>query len=232
MMIEDRGKWYTPSKLVDQLWHRHMLDTKKYAAFCQRVAGYHLHHTPYYGEPSKFESWVAELRGHDPGGTLEAYQSKWAEAPPVQIWGTKGESGGGCGGGGGGGGGGECAAAGTAKIKLVLAVFICGPLAMLILSGVAKYVCRQYYWNLNPDPDNMDPPVHVCADVDGVVLVLVVLGVMALVLPKRYKVWKEQEEVFAETIRGLEGAGGGPPTPAADETAGGESTVVATNRVA
>ena len=104
MMIEDRGKWYTPSKLVDELWHRHMLDSKKYAAFCQRVAGYYLHHTPYYGEPSTFESWVAELRGHDPAGTLEAYQSKWAEAPPVQIWGTKGESGGGCSGGGGGGG--------------------------------------------------------------------------------------------------------------------------------
>eukprot|EP01043_Picozoa_sp_COSAG02_P064836 COSAG02_NODE_9600_length_2166_cov_1.061442_1_plen_278_part_10 len=87
MMIDDRRTWYTPSKLIDELWHRHMLDSKKYVAFCQRVAGYYLHHTPYYGEQSTFESWVAELRGHDPAGTLEAYESKWAEAPPVQIWG-------------------------------------------------------------------------------------------------------------------------------------------------
>jgi hypothetical protein len=107
MMIEDHGAWYTPSKLVDELWHRHILDSVGYCNFCKRVSGAYLHHTPHYGEPHSF---------HDPGftATLKAYKHKFANAPPSNIWGTVGESGGGggcggggCGGGGGGGGGGE-----------------------------------------------------------------------------------------------------------------------------
>lgn len=35
-----------------------MLDTVAYGAFCQRVAGDYLHHTPHYGEPHSY---------HDPG---------------------------------------------------------------------------------------------------------------------------------------------------------------------
>jgi hypothetical protein len=34
---------------VDTFWHYHILDTKKYAADCQQVFGYFLHHFPYVG---------------------------------------------------------------------------------------------------------------------------------------------------------------------------------------
>jgi hypothetical protein len=34
---------------VDEFWHYHILDTKKYAADCHRVFGYFLHHFPYAG---------------------------------------------------------------------------------------------------------------------------------------------------------------------------------------
>jgi hypothetical protein len=34
---------------VDTFWHYHILDTKKYAADCQLVFGYFLHHYPYLG---------------------------------------------------------------------------------------------------------------------------------------------------------------------------------------
>jgi hypothetical protein len=54
MMIDESGSWFTPSKLVDELWHRHMLDTVEYCSFCERVAGSFLHHTPHYGEPHSF----------------------------------------------------------------------------------------------------------------------------------------------------------------------------------
>lgn len=38
-----------PSEEVDEMWHAHILDTGKYAADCQAVFGYFLHHFPYLG---------------------------------------------------------------------------------------------------------------------------------------------------------------------------------------
>ena len=42
----DRGKKHIPSKIVDDVWHTHILYTKKYAADCQKIFGYFLHHEP------------------------------------------------------------------------------------------------------------------------------------------------------------------------------------------
>lgn len=44
---------------VDAFWHYHILDTMKYAADCQAVFGYFLHHFPYIG-----------MRGDDDAATL------------------------------------------------------------------------------------------------------------------------------------------------------------------
>jgi hypothetical protein len=135
MMIDDSGVWLTPSKLVDELWHRHMLDSVNYSSFCERVAGCFLHHTPHYGEPRASQRrmhahhrrshvwasdsntivrvcvWAGEPHSyHDPGfkKTLQMYAESYGTEAPKTIWGTVGESGGGggCGGGGCGGGGG------------------------------------------------------------------------------------------------------------------------------
>lgn len=38
-----------PTKLIDQFWHAHILDTRKYAEDCDQVFGYFLHHFPYLG---------------------------------------------------------------------------------------------------------------------------------------------------------------------------------------
>lgn len=38
-----------PSVDVDSFWHYHILDTMKYAADCEQVFGYFLHHFPYIG---------------------------------------------------------------------------------------------------------------------------------------------------------------------------------------
>jgi len=38
-----------PSKEVDDFWHCHILDTRKYAEDCQKIFGYFLHHFPYFG---------------------------------------------------------------------------------------------------------------------------------------------------------------------------------------
>lgn len=40
---------FVPSKLVDEFWHSHILDTRSYHADCERVFGHYLHHYPYFG---------------------------------------------------------------------------------------------------------------------------------------------------------------------------------------
>ncbi len=46
--------WYpsvelVPNKLVDKVWHAHILDTMAYAKDCEKVFGFFLHHFPYFG---------------------------------------------------------------------------------------------------------------------------------------------------------------------------------------
>ena len=38
-----------PNKEVDEAWHTHILDTRKYAVDCDRIFGHFLHHFPYFG---------------------------------------------------------------------------------------------------------------------------------------------------------------------------------------
>lgn len=43
------GKSIVPTKLIDEVWHTHMLDTRKYAEDCEAIFGRFLHHFPYLG---------------------------------------------------------------------------------------------------------------------------------------------------------------------------------------
>ena len=38
-----------PNELLDEYWHQHILDTRKYAADCEVTFGSFLHHDPYFG---------------------------------------------------------------------------------------------------------------------------------------------------------------------------------------
>src|SRR3989344_4649340 len=42
-----------PSKLVDEVWHQHVLDTQQYPKDCNRVFGEYMHHNPYFGTTPK-----------------------------------------------------------------------------------------------------------------------------------------------------------------------------------
>ncbi|MBX3620241.1 MAG: hypothetical protein KF891_09700 [Rhizobacter sp.] len=55
------GVTLAPDQDVDRFWHLHILDTRKYAADCEAVFGYFLHHFPYLG-----------LRGGDDAQVLQA----------------------------------------------------------------------------------------------------------------------------------------------------------------
>lgn len=72
----------TPSEVVDQVWHLHLVYTRSYwQGLCGRVLGQELHHGPTQGgtaEQAKFVDWYAR--------TLESYRRIFGEEPPSEIW--------------------------------------------------------------------------------------------------------------------------------------------------
>src|SRR3989338_2927112 len=42
-----------PSEEIDEFWHNHILDTKKYKVDCQNIFGFYLDHYPYFGLDGK-----------------------------------------------------------------------------------------------------------------------------------------------------------------------------------
>lgn len=43
------GKGIVPNKIMDEMWHYHILDTRAYIDDCDKVFGHYLHHFPYFG---------------------------------------------------------------------------------------------------------------------------------------------------------------------------------------
>ena len=43
------GKGIVPNKIMDKVWHYHILDTRAYHKDCDTVFGHYLHHFPYFG---------------------------------------------------------------------------------------------------------------------------------------------------------------------------------------
>jgi len=60
-------------KTLDDYWHQHILDTRKYAEDCRLVFGYFLHHDPYFGLGSEDE-WLENV------GLFAATQDLYEEA--------------------------------------------------------------------------------------------------------------------------------------------------------
>lgn len=50
-LIKKYGKEsrFPPSDDIDEFWHSHILDTKKYIEDCNKIFGSYLHHYPYFG---------------------------------------------------------------------------------------------------------------------------------------------------------------------------------------
>ena len=48
------------NEMLDDYWHQHILDTRKYAADCEKVFGFFLHHYPYFGIEGE-EDWAQNL---------------------------------------------------------------------------------------------------------------------------------------------------------------------------
>jgi len=70
-------------KDADDLWHVHILDTRKYAADCRKIFGRLLNHTPLYGPPSAPQRAVFKR-------SKQLYKEEFGKLPPspseVSFW--------------------------------------------------------------------------------------------------------------------------------------------------
>jgi len=71
-----------PCKLVDEIWHQHILDTIAYRADCDAIFGRFLDHFPYFGMRGP-EDAVALSDAY--ADTLELYQEDFGN-PPEGTW--------------------------------------------------------------------------------------------------------------------------------------------------
>lgn len=72
----------TPSKVIDQVWHEHLLFSRGYRAFCRDVLGRDFDHNPEL-VPIDTQTGVFEAQYL---GTLDAYRTEFNVDPPADIW--------------------------------------------------------------------------------------------------------------------------------------------------
>lgn len=51
---------FAPSELIDEFWHAHILDTRKYMNDCNMIKGEFIHHYPYFGLTDQENETVLE----------------------------------------------------------------------------------------------------------------------------------------------------------------------------
>jgi len=72
-----------PSKLVDLVWHEHVLDTQRYQRDCLKMFGKYMHHLPSFGgEEEKAELVEAQEE------MLKKYEVEYGEKPTKGMWPT------------------------------------------------------------------------------------------------------------------------------------------------
>ncbi len=75
-----------PCKIVDEMWHRHILDTAAYRQDCDRLFGHFVDHFPYFGMRSDRD---AEDLLDAYAETLNRYRVAFGD-PPLNTWTTEG----------------------------------------------------------------------------------------------------------------------------------------------
>jgi hypothetical protein len=71
-----------PCKVVDEMWHRHILDTAAYREDCDVIFGRFLDHFPYFGMRGEEDAQAL----HDAyADTLDRYREAFGE-PPADTW--------------------------------------------------------------------------------------------------------------------------------------------------
>lgn len=68
-----------PTKMIDEVWHQHILDTRAYAKDCEEIFGEFLHHFPYFGMYGEKDQSNLQL-------CFERTQSVWLECFGVPMF--------------------------------------------------------------------------------------------------------------------------------------------------
>ena len=76
------GADIVPCEIVDEMWHRHILDTAAYRADCDAIFGEFLDHFPYFGMRGEQDAQDLEDAY---AATLERYRDAFGE-PPEGTW--------------------------------------------------------------------------------------------------------------------------------------------------
>lgn len=76
------GADIVPCKVVDEMWHRHILDTAAYRQDCDAIFGRFLDHFPYFGMRGDADAQALSDAYVD---TLERYRIAFGE-PPENTW--------------------------------------------------------------------------------------------------------------------------------------------------
>lgn len=78
LRVQYPGTSLVPTHDIDEVWHGHILDTRAYAADCERLFGGFLHHAPSFGggERVQLEIGFASTQGL----WLDVYAEKLADA--------------------------------------------------------------------------------------------------------------------------------------------------------
>jgi hypothetical protein len=79
LQLADPDAAIVPCKLVDDIWHQHILDTAAYREACDAIFGRFLDHYPYFGMRGEDDAQAL----HDAyADTLERYRDAFGEPPP------------------------------------------------------------------------------------------------------------------------------------------------------
>jgi hypothetical protein len=71
-----------PCKIVDEMWHQHILDTAAYRQDCEAIFGRFLDHFPYFGMRGEDDARALENAYVE---TIERYREAFGE-PPADTW--------------------------------------------------------------------------------------------------------------------------------------------------
>jgi hypothetical protein len=72
----------TPSKVIDQVWHEHLLFSAGYRKFCKEIIQYDFDHNPeLVAVGSQTEVFQSQYYH-----TIELYKTEFGSAPPPEIW--------------------------------------------------------------------------------------------------------------------------------------------------
>src|SRR5258708_1235326 len=78
--IRNIDKNCSPSDLIDELWHQHILDTQSYINYCLKKFNRVIHHNPN-------DSKDQDKRNERIKNTIRQYREKYSREPNYLIWG-------------------------------------------------------------------------------------------------------------------------------------------------